>query len=167
MRAIYCLPSSNKVSATVCFVSLLLTLLHWKGRFYCPPGRKTRFYCPPGRKKRFYCPPGWKTSFSVPGGTFLEGYFFSDQGFHHTHQCSNVGNNDTKKFFVPSTGHHQPAGPKNHFRLFREVKRRSPQFLLPGGSEVKNFYGINSWSVTLQNEPPIEMIGHFRCSAFI
>ena len=116
MRAIYCLPSSNKVSATVCFVSLLLTLLHWKGRFYCPPGRKTRFYCPPGqktrfycppgrkkrfycrpgRKKCFYCPPGWKTSFSVPGGTFLEGYFFSDQGFHPTHQCSNVGNNDTK-----------------------------------------------------------------------
>ena len=89
----------NECHSVFCVIVVNITAL--EGTFYCPPGRKTRFYCPLGQKNRFYCPPGWKTSFSVPGGNFLEGYFFSDHGFHYTRQCSNVGNNDTKVFVIP------------------------------------------------------------------
>ena len=66
-------------------------------------------------------------------------------------------------FFVPPTS--WTAGPKNHFCLFREVKRRSPIFLVRGWSEVKKFCVINSRLMTLQNEPPVERIRRFGCSA--
>ena len=68
-----------------------------------------------------------------------------------------------KNFFVPPTS--WTAGPKNHFCLFREVKRRSPIFLVRGWSEVKKICVINSRLMTLQNEPPVERIRRFGWSA--
>ena len=66
-------------------------------------------------------------------------------------------------FFVPPTS--WTAGPKNHFCLFREVKRRSPIFLVRGWSEVENVCVINSRLMTLQNEPLVERIRRFGLSA--
>ena len=65
-----------------------------------------------------------------------------------------------KKFFGPPTV--LAAGPKNDFCLFREVKRRSPQFLAPGGgAEVKKILVINFGLVGGPNEPLVDQIRDF------